>query len=200
MKHYCILFCALTITFSNPGDIITFIVNSNKKLMLTNAEMSTVKFVSKNNNNDKYKINVFVIGVIMALIIIPIFLFFVFLYINDPINPASIPFTRHVITVMMGCFANIIAPLGSAPTTTIKETMIPNTKPRKDPIHGPNVAPPTIIGINVNVIGKLPKLIYVDNSCRTIIMPANMLITAIFLVFTSLLYTKRMFHVKHPKY
>ena len=138
---------------------------------------------TKNRINDKASIKVLVMGVIIALIIIPTLLFLIYLYERAPNKPASPPLTKQVDTVIIGRVANMVAPLGSKPKITIISTIIPNTKPISIPTYGPYTAPAITIGINVSVIEKPPKLIYVDNICKTIIIAANIVNIANLLFF-----------------
>ena len=184
VKHYWIsLDLALFITIVNPGANNIFINSSIIKLILINAAIIAVNELSKKIINDIYRMAVLVIGVIIASTTMAAFLLFVFLYANDPKAPARAPFNRHVAMVMIGCEANITAPLGSAPTITIKDTTIPKINPINVPICIPYTAPATIIGTKVSVIGNPPKLTYVAITCRIIISAVNMLIIANFLLF-----------------
>ncbi len=92
------------------------------------------------------------------------FLFDIDLYTRDDKKPASVPLNKQINIVINGFACNIVAPVGSRPSSTIIITVMPNVSPRVVANAVPNIAPPIIIGIKLSVIGIPTKLIAVDKN------------------------------------
>lgn len=151
--------------------------------MLINVDNIVPNSLLKNNTSTINKDTVFVIGAIIALANIAIVLFFILLYNSDDKSPANIPFIKHIAIVIIGCIDNIVAPVGSRPVITIIDTTTPNDNPRIMPYDIPYIAPPIIIGIKLNVIGKPAILIYDENICRIIVITINIVKVIVFFIF-----------------
>lgn len=148
------------------GARVTFTIISIKKFTLNNIEVIVEKLASKNKNKTITNKTVLDKVVIKASIMIATFLLLILLYTNAPNIPASVPFNRHIPTVIKGCIENITAPVGSIPKTTINVTITPKDSPKILPNWTPYKAPPIITGIRLKVIGRPIKLIYVDSNCN----------------------------------